>query len=395
MAPRSRAALLLLLLATCGGAAAPWTAEGAASVAVAANAPRMAARLPPIRHVFLLLLENQSYEITFAPNSAAPYLSHTLPSHGAMLTHYYAIGHASLGNYVALISGQAPNEETQLDCPTFADFQASAPRPDAHGQLPGTGCIYPRTVPTLPDQLEAAGLTWRGYMEDMGNDPAREPATCGHVPLGAPERTGLASRTDKYAAKHDPFVYFHSIIDDAARCDSHVVNLERLPQDLARESTTPNFVFITPNLCNDGHDPECIDGNPGGFAGIDGFLRKWVPRIEASPAFRADGLLVITFDESDGSGPEGSSACCGERPLPGARARPGLGGPGGGRVGAVVLSPFVRPGTHSAVPYNHYSLLRTVEAIFGLPYIGYAAEPDLVIFGGDVFSPGAVAAKAR
>jgi phosphatidylinositol-3-phosphatase len=376
-----RVTVLALLLAVSANAAAPRTAAPAAAPTTTS--------LPPIRHVFLLLLENQSYDVTFSPRSAAPYLAHTLPSRGALLTQYYAIGHASLDNYVALISGQAPNEDTQLDCPTFADFQPSAPRPDGHGQLPGTGCVYPRTVPTLPDQLEAAHLTWKGYMEDMGNDPAREAATCGHVPLGAAERTSLAGRTDKYAAKHDPFVYFHSIIDDAARCDSHVVNLERLAQDLAEESTTPNFVFITPNLCNDGHDPECIDGRAGGLTAVDGFLRKWVPRIEASPAFRADGLLIITFDESDGSGPEGSSACCGERPLPGARARPGLGGPGGGRVGAVVLSPFVRPGTRSAVAYNHYSLLRTVEAIFGLTYIGYAAEPDLAIFGGDVFGAGA------
>jgi phosphatidylinositol-3-phosphatase len=393
MTSRSVAVPMLLLLAACGGVAAPRAA--AAPAAAASNAPNAATLLPPIRHVFLLLLENQSYEITFASHSPAPYLAHTLPSRGAMLTQYYAIGHSSLDNYLALISGQAPNEETQLDCPTFAEFQPSAAQPDAHGQLPGTGCVYPRTVPTLPDQLEAAGLTWKGYMEDMGNDPAREPAACGHMPLGAPERTSLASRTDKYAAKHDPFVYFHSIIDDAARCDSHVVNLERLSQDLAMQSTTPNFVFITPNLCNDGHDPECVDGGPGGFAAIDAFLRKWVPRIEASPAFRADGLLIITFDESDGAGPEGSSACCGERPLPGARARPGLGGPGGGRVGAVVLSRFVRPGTHSAVPYNHYSLLRTVEAIFGLTYIGYAAEPDLTIFGADVFSAGAATAAPR
>jgi hypothetical protein len=97
-------------------------------------------------------------------------------------------------------------------------------------------------------------------------------------------------------------------------------------------------------------------------------------------------MLIITFDESDGAGAEGSSACCGEKPLPGARFPPGFSGPGGGRVGAIVLSKFVKPGTVSTVPYNHYSLLRTVEAIFGLPYLGYAAEPELRAFGADVFS---------
>ena len=342
--------------------------------------------LPPIRHVFVLMLENQSYRVTFDRHSLAPYLAHTLPARGALLTHYYAIGHASLGNYIALVSGQAPNFATQLDCSTYSDFRASEPALDAHGQLRGSGCVYPRIVRSLPDQLEAAGLSWKAYMEDMGKNPARESATCGHARLGATETTNLASRGDQYAAKHNPFVYFHSIIDDQARCDRHVVNLERLPQDLASAATTANYIFITPNLCSDGHDTRCIDGHIGGLAGIDRFLRTWVPRLEAAPAFLADGMLVITFDESDGGGAEGSSACCGERPLTGARFRPGFNGPGGGRVGAIVLSKFVKPGTVSAVPYNHYSLLRTVEAIFDLPFLGYAAEPELRVFGPDVFS---------
>jgi hypothetical protein len=351
--------------------------------------------LPPIRHVFVLLLENQSYAGTFGQQSAAPYLARTLPAHGALLTQYYAIGHASLGNYVALVSGQAPNEATQLDCPGFVDFSASTPGLDAHGQLPGAGCVYPKSVPTLPDQLEAAGLSWKAYMEDMGKDPTRESATCGHASLGALETTNVAKLSDQYAAKHNPFVYFHSIIDDQARCDAHVVNLERLPQDLHSAATTANYIFITPNLCDDGHDAECVDGRRGGLFGIEVFLRTWVPLIERSPAFQADGVLIITFDESNGAGPEGSSACCAEKPLPGAKFRPGFGGPGGGRIGAVVLSRFVKPGTVSAVPYNHYSLLRTVEAIFSLPPLGYAAEPDLARFGPDVFSAAAPPPPAR
>jgi phosphatidylinositol-3-phosphatase len=115
-------------------------------------------------------------------------------------------------------------------------------------------------------------------------------------------------------------------------------------------------------------------------------LRKWVPLMERSPAYRADGLLIITFDESDAQGPGSASACCGELPLPGAKYPPGFNGPGGGRTGAVVLSRFVSPGTVSEVAYNHYSLLRTVEAIFGLGYLGYAGAPDLNVFGNDVFS---------
>jgi len=342
--------------------------------------------LPPIRHVFVLLLENESYPVTFGARSPAPYLSKTLAAHGALLTKYYSIGHASLDNYIALISGQAPNEETQLDCAIFGDFRPSAAALDEHGQLRGSGCVYPPLVKTLPDQLEAAGFTWKAYMEDMGNDPAREPASCGHAPLGQRDLTQAAQPHDQYAARHDPFVYFHSIIDDQARCDAHVVNLKYLSRDLARRATTPNYVFITPNLCNDGHDARCVDGRSGGLAAINKFLHKWVPLITGSAAFKADGALIITFDESDRAGAAGSAACCDEQPLPGQRYPPGFNGPGGGRIGALVLSPFIRPGTVSHQPYNHYALLRTVETIFGLPPLGYAAAPGLRTFGADVFS---------
>ncbi|HEY6823145.1 MAG TPA: alkaline phosphatase family protein, partial [Steroidobacteraceae bacterium] len=240
--------LALGLLATAQAAAPPHTPA------------RQVARevLPPIRHVFVLLLENQSYHVTFGEGSPASYLARVLPARGALLTHYYAIGHASLGNYIALVSGQAPNLATQLDCPTYEDFRPRTPQLDEHGQLPGSGCVYPRIVRSLPDQLESAGFSWRAYMEDMGKNPARESSTCGHVRLGAPETTNSAAAGDQYAAKHNPFVYFHAIIDDQARCDTHVVNLERLPQDLASVATTANYIFITPNLCSDGHDVPCI-----------------------------------------------------------------------------------------------------------------------------------------
>jgi phosphatidylinositol-3-phosphatase len=362
-----------------------------AAAASAAPAPD----LPPIRHVFVLVLENMSYSHTFAPDSDAPYLARTLPARGALLTQYYAVGHASLDNYLALVSGQAPNQETQLDCPTFSNFRLSAPALDPSGQALGAGCVYPPLVRTLPDQLEAAGFSWKAYMEDMGNDPRREPAACGHVAVGAADPTSVAQRGDQYAAKHDPFVYFHSIIDNQARCESHVVNLTRLPQDLTSAATTPNYVFITPNLCNDGHDARCVDGRDGGLVAIDAFLTHWVPLILESPAYQADGMLIVTFDEGDGVGAEGSGACCGERPLPGARYAPGFNGPGGGRVGAVVLSRFVKAGTVSAVPYNHYALLKTVEALFGLKPLGYAAAAGPRVFGADVFSGAAPHPPAR
>jgi len=353
------------------------------SVAAGAAAPN---GLPPIRHVFILLLENQTFGVTFARSSPAPYLANTLTAKGALLTQYYGIGHWSLPNYLALISGQAPNADTQADCPALTEFQLTRSRLDANGQALGTGCIYPALVKTLAEQLDAAKLTWKGYMEDMGNDPNRETATCGHSPLGGDELTHAATVKDKYAARHNPFVYFHSVLDDQARCDAHVVNLDKLPPDLRRVETTPNYSFITPNLCNDGHDAKCIDGKLGGFQAIDAFLRKWVPLITDSPAFKQDGLLIITFDESDGRGPDAATACCGERGLSGATQPPGIVGPGGGRVGAVLLSRFIKPGTVTNTAYNHYSTLRFVEDLFGLERLGYAGQSGLPVFGADVFT---------
>ena len=334
----------------------------------------------PVRHVFVIVLENEPYQVTFGAQSLAPYLAHELPRQGALLPNYHAIGHYSLDNYIAMISGQAPNAATQDDCKVFSDFSRRAPGLDANGQALGEGCVYPADVRTLADQLDAAGLGWKGYMEDMGADPAREAATCGHVAIGALDATNHASVKDQYADKHDPFVYFHSIIDDPARCARHVVNLDHLAQDLQHVDSTPNFAFITPSLCHDGHDAPCVSGEPGGLVSADAFLRRWVPRILASSAFRQDGLLVITFDEGTDA-----QACCGEQPLPGGPPS-GLQGPGGGRVGAVLLSPFIVPGTVSRTPYNHYGLLRTVEDFFGLPHLGYAGSPQLRAFGKDVFS---------
>jgi phosphatidylinositol-3-phosphatase len=371
--PRGMAlAAALLCLAATGGAHAAELRTGA---------------LPPIRHVFLIVLENKSFEGAFGPGSPAPYLAKTLPASGALLTQYYATGHWSLDNYIAMVSGQAPNPATQGDCPQPMEFQMARPGLDEHGQLLGMGCVYPAIVKTLPDQLEQERLTWKGFMEDLDRDPTRDdPQTCTAGRIGKPDPTERAAAGDQYAAKHDPFVYFHTILDRPARCAAHIVSLSELRIDLRRVATTPNYSFITPNLCNDGHDAQCANGQTGGLTGINRFLREWVPVITRSPAFRKDGLLIITFDESDGKAPDAFDACCNELPLSTDPNRPGFQGPGGGRIGAVLLSPYIRPGTVSSVPYNHYSLLRSVEDIFDLGHLGYAAEPGLRAFGPDVFT---------
>jgi hypothetical protein len=328
--------------------------------------------------VFIIVLENESAATTFGAGSPAPYLSQTLTAQGAFVPNYYGIGHNSLDNYIAMIGGQPPNPTTQADCATFSDMINQ-------GTASESGCVYPAAVPTIASQLTGAGLTWRGYMDSMGADPAREAATCAHPAIGSADNTQSQTASDQYATRHDPFVYYHSIIDDQASCDSHVVNLTALPADLAAVSTTPNYVFITPGLCNDGHDTGCPNGQPGGLAQADTFLKTWVPQITNSPAYQQDGLLLITFDE----GVNDSSSCCGEVPGP-AAAKPGGSeagdGSGGGRVGAVLLSPFITAGTVSDTAYNHYSMLGSIEDLFGLPHLGDAQLSGETDFGSDVYT---------
>jgi hypothetical protein len=290
-----------------------------------------------------------------------------------LLTNYYGTGHESLDNYLSMISGQAPNPATQGDCLTpFADVVPGAPAAD--GQVVGTGCVYPSSVQTLANQLEGKGRAWRGYMEDMGT-PCRHPA------IGTVDDTQKARQDDQYATRHNPFVYFRSIIDSPT-CAKNVVDLSRMLEDVKSPATTPNYALITPDLCSDGHDEPCVDGRPGGLESVDAFLAEWVPRILASPGFATKGMLVITYDESEG---DDATACCNEPTGPNT-PRPGITGPGGGRVGALVLSPWAKPGSTSATPYNHYSLLRSIEDLFGLPHLGYAAQADLKAFGGDVYN---------
>jgi hypothetical protein len=243
-------------------------------------------------------------------------------------------------------------------------------------------------VQTIGNQLTENGLTWKGYLEDMGNDPSRESAVCAHPALGSQDQTQTPVAGDGYVTRHNPFVYFHSIIDDAGYCAAHVVPLNGttgLAADLGKAAATPRLSFIVPNLCNDGHDYPCANQPSGAsaLADVDSFLSTWVPRITSSPAFKKDGLLAVVFDESGGPQTD-SSACCNEIPGPNSPL-PGITGPGGGLVGGVLLSPFVRPGTVSATPYNHYSLLASIEGYFGLPRLGYAATTSST-FGGDVFN---------
>jgi hypothetical protein len=354
----------------------------AASVSLA-TAGSAAAALPPIKHVWIVVLENKSYETTFGANPGSPYLGRTLPASGELMTQYYGIGHSSLDNYIAMISGQPPTPQTQGDCTTFSDFVRTGPD-DANGVAPGSGCVYPADIKTIGDQLEANGLTWKMYAQDMAAT-STEPHTCRHPAIGTADQSEGAKPDGQYATKHVPFVYFHSIIDRQAFCDTNVVDLSALPADLASTSTTPTYSFITPDLCADGHDGTCADpAQPGGYAGIEDFLKTWIPQIVYSPAYTDGGLVIVTFDEASGD----ATACCGETRSPnvGAGGNGGGGYDGGGRTGTVLLSRYIKPGTVNNTPYNHYSMLRSLEDMFGLAHLGNAAPAGLQPFGDDVFT---------
>jgi hypothetical protein len=435
---------------------------------------RAAAPEGAIKYVLVIELENESYQNTFGPNSPAVYLNSTLLPQGELIENYFATSHVSLGNYVSEVSGQQSTVAQNNDClnfaslsnpPTTGNFTTVSPGTDANGasfpgQVVGDGCVYPgpsanaHGAQTIGDQLDSAELkggppqrlNWRGYAEDMGNILSRDYGTpdplggadCAHPPIGGVDHSNTAVPGDQYATRHNPFVYFHSVIDDEKRCDEHVVPLGKLTvgtngkpdtfqghfyNDLHDMSSVPRFMFVTPNLCDDAHDtPTCVGTNVegthvGGLVGSDLWLKHWMPMIFDSPAYKSGKMLVvITFDEAavtDARACEkANQADCGSptgpnNSNPGYSTLLGLFGvqkpptgpyvyPGGGQVGAVLFNKgLIVPGTVNTTGYyNHYSALRSYEDLLGITsgyddgygHLGYASVPSLQPFGPDVFN---------
>lgn len=251
--------------------------------------PPSGSSVPALNHVFIILEENQSYG-TIIGNSSAPYIN-SLASKNALNTNYSAITHPSLPNYLALTGASTFGIST--DC------------------LP-TAC--PVKAPNIADRVESAGKTWRAYMESM-------PSPC------------YLSDSGEYAPKHNPFVYYEDIQGNASRCQIDDVPYSQLATDLKSASTTPNYVWITPNLIDDMHDGSVAQG--------DSWLKSNLPTIFNSPAWTTQkSALFIVWDEDDGSG--------------------------NNHVASLIVSPLATAGYRSGVAYNHYSLMRTVELALGL-----------------------------
>jgi hypothetical protein len=277
--------------------------------------------IPAFSHVFIIVMENEAYEKIIGNTTDAPYIN-SLAQQYALANNYYGITHPSLPNYIALTSGDT--QGITNDC---------------------TSCFV--DAPNIVDQLETAGKSWKGYMESM-------PSPC-----------FIGDSGKLYRQKHNPFIYFDDIRTNPARC-AKIVPFTQFDADL-QANALPNYIWITPNMCNDIHDCSLATG--------DAWLQTWVSKILASPAWQQNGVLFLTFDESDHSD---NSSCC-TYAL-------------GGHILMLVISPLAKPAYQSQVAYDHYSLLRTVEQAWGLPMLGKAGcdcSPPMA----DFFVPAASAPR--
>jgi hypothetical protein len=193
MNSRARARRAAATIAVAGATAAGLVVVPSLAASAAPAGYGNASSLPPtgaIKHVIVIDLENEDESTTFGPNSPATYLNDTLLPAGEFVKNYYAVGHVSLDNYIAQVSGQAPNLMTSSDCVSsitslagsYADVTPGTLDPNHAaypGQVDGQGCVFPKSVQTIGNQLDEAypwsiGSDWREYAEDMGNDPARD-----------------------------------------------------------------------------------------------------------------------------------------------------------------------------------------------------------------------------
>ncbi len=271
-----------------------------AAMATATSKPPV----PDFQNIVIVIFENKEFG-SVIKNYHMPYFNKLAQAY-TLLTQYYAVTHPSLPNYLAIIGGDTFG--INFDC---------------------TSCSVNKQ--SLPDLIEASGRTWKTYQEDM-------PSPC----FGGTE-------AKNYAMKHNPFIYFMPIRLNAQRCDQSIVPFTRLSADIAA-GALPNFMFVTPNLCNDAHD-----------CGVD-VADKWLQNFmdEIMPPLNQGGkpyLIVLTWDEG-----QGNHSCC------------GLPAQAGGRVATILISPQAKSGFQDDTPYDHYSLLKTISAAWGLPYLGHAAD---------------------
>ena len=428
-----------------------------------------ASGLPPIKHVFLIMLSDRGFFQSFAAHGG--YLSGPLRRQGELVQNYYAVAGSPLANEIALTSGQGPTAQTATDCPKFTRITPAHKGP--RGQVLGNGCVYPGKTKSLAGQLTAAGQTWKAY---VGGVSSTAPTAC-HVPKLGSKQPQTATAHDEYLAFRNPFLYFHSLTSGSA-CHKNEVGVGRLATDLKSEDTTPSLAYIIPPVCANASEAPCKHGAKPGLGPANRFLKTVVPEIKHSAAYKDGGLIAVTFDQAPQTGPHADpSACCNSpasypnlrRLLPVVPAVPpaamgegtttttstttsgtsttsptptdttttattptdtttttptdtttttttptdttgtttttptdttpttttptdlGAGATtptgGGGQVGLLLISPYVKANSSDVVDYfNHFSLLASIENVFGVHRLGYAGAIALPTFGAAVYN---------
>jgi phospholipase C len=298
--------------------------------------------VPRFDHVVVLVLENENFDNSWGPDSPAHYLN-SLRARGVFADQYFATGHASLDNYVAMVSWQPANPLSSSDCLAVNLWT----------------CVQPQSAMAngrnLGDQLDDAHVSWKGYMDSMPQPCFHADYTPAAPPSDPYQGNSQQAPAKDYADRHNPFNYFADIVANDTRCAAHVVPYGRLRADFAAD-TLPQFSFITPDTCHDGHDDPCSDGQPGGLVSADRWLQ---PNVETLLAYlwQHNGLLLVTFDENGVTDGPPFGCCTG-----GPGSAPGF----GGRVGLLALSPLLPANTVVHSQNDHMSLLRTIEDSFGI-----------------------------
>lgn len=297
--------------------------------------------IPRYDHLFIILEENKGTGQILG-NSNAPTLNQLKQTYG-VASNYYGVVHPSQANYIALLGGS-----------TFGihDDDAFYCQPgQSNGFCPNSrrSDYVNHTIASksLMDQLEAKGLTWKGYFENIP-----EP---GSKAVFAPNTVRAL-----YAAKHNGFIAFKSVQDNPQRLNN-LVGIDQLAIDL-QNGTVPNYSHIVLNQCHEMHGlPECSNLQQLIKTG-DAQVGKLVNQIMESKAWKAKGnsAIVITWDEDDNPPikfqPQG---CCGFDPKSQANF-------GGGHIVTLVITNHGPQEVVDRTPYNHYSLLRTTEDAFGI-----------------------------
>ncbi len=257
--------------------------------------------------MWVIELGDQGYANTFDTTSSDTYLNTTLAAQGEVVPNVYASATSDLANEVSLVSGQGPTVQTENDCPTY-----NAVTPGTIGtdqQVSGDGCVYPTGTATFMSELSTAGDSFKAYVQGQGITPT---TSCIHPETGAVDNDFALKSTTGYVTWRNPLVYFSDVTSGS--CSYEDTGLAKLKSDLSSSATTPNVSFIFPNPCDDGSDTPCMANAPSGTEESDRFLQSVVPEIMNSAAYKADGLILITFAQAPQTGPNADPSSCCDQP---------------------------------------------------------------------------------